>query len=336
VSAETSRHPSLDELSAWVDGEIGDGFDRQVLAEHVAACASCASLVEDFRALARAQEADPVPPVPFHLPGRVLDRLAGARSGSRPRRFLLPLSVAATLLVGVVAVWLYRQQQAPAEGTAALDTLETRQASPQAPQEQEAAPLAPAPAPAPATAIPPAPAETGKERQKEKSEKKVAKDAARSEPAFAPAPPQASSVMARQTSSVSETTPTRWMRLPPTPLAKARRDEAPSAAGAAAPAAPSEEAGAPCAVRDLLRPPLGWQGMDAEKAEALAERARSAGASDAIVARGPLPRLTLVLPVGAWPAVQDLLAESGIPIPDAVRAAPEGGGCLEVPIDAQP
>jgi hypothetical protein len=89
-------------------------------------------------------------------------------------------------------------------------------------------------------------------------------------------------------------------------------------------------------VRNLLRPPLGWRGMDAEKAEALAERARSAGASEAIVARGPLPRLTLVLPVGAWPAVQELLAASGIPISDAVRAAPEGGGCLEVPIDAQP
>jgi len=123
VSAETSRHPSLDELSAWVDGEIGDGFDRQVLEEHVAACASCASLVEDFRALARGQVSAPVPPVPFHLQGRVLDRLAGERFGRRPvRRYALPLSAAATLLIGIVAVWLYRQQ--PASTSVALDRLD--------------------------------------------------------------------------------------------------------------------------------------------------------------------------------------------------------------------
>ena len=36
MTAETSRHPSLDELSAWVDGEIGDAYEREVLAQHVA------------------------------------------------------------------------------------------------------------------------------------------------------------------------------------------------------------------------------------------------------------------------------------------------------------
>ena len=349
MSAETSRHPSLDELSAWVDGEIGDAFDRQVLEEHVAACVSCASLVEDFRALARAQVSAPVPPVPFHLQGRVLDRLAGERFGRRPvRRYALPLSAAATLLIGIVAVWLYRQQ--PASTSVALDRLdrtETREAAPQsevppppaqqvspAPQAQEAPPVPKADAP---VLPPPAPAlERGVPAKKEAKAKASDKDA------FAPVPPQASNAAperVRQQPVALDASSARWMRLPSAPLEKTRRDEAPAAAAAPAPA---EEAGArdmqagsvaaSCAVRDLLRPPLQWDGMDAPQALVLADRVRVAGARDVIVAT----RLTLVVPAAAWPAVQDVLGASGISVPEAVRAAPPGAECLEVAIDPGP
>jgi anti-sigma factor RsiW len=70
VSANPTRHPPLDELSAWVDGEIAGEPERRLLAEHVADCPSCASLAEDFRALARAQVQAGIPPVPPHLEQR--------------------------------------------------------------------------------------------------------------------------------------------------------------------------------------------------------------------------------------------------------------------------
>lgn len=360
MSAETSRHPSLDELSAWVDGEIGDGFDRQVLEDHVAACPSCASLVEDFRALAGAQVAAPVPPVPFHLQGRVLDRLAGERFGRRPvRRYALPLSAAATLLIGIVAVWLYRQQ--PASSLVALDKMErteTRETAPEpqappppaqpvspAPQAQQEAPPVPTadapvlaePAPSPAPAL-----ERAAPAKKEAKAKTIDKDSGSREGVFAPVPPQASNtapVRVRQQAVALDASSASWLRLPSAPLEKTRRDEAPAAAGTSAPA---EEEGArdlqagliaaPCAVRDLLRPPLQWEGMDASSAQALAERVRAAGARDVIVTT----RLTLVVPAAAWPAVQDVLTASGIAIPEVVRAAPQGAECLEVAIDPRP
>jgi hypothetical protein len=345
VSAETSRHPSLDELSAWVDGEIGDGFERQVLEEHVAACPSCASLVEDFRALAAAEVAAPVPPVPFHLQGRVLDRLAADRFGRRPvRRIVLPLSAAATLLIGVVAVWLYRQQ--PVSSPLTLDRMETRQAAPEpaaptpqtpeAPPAEEALPEQKAAPPAASVLAPEPPPPEPKAELKEVAR---AKDRASSESAFAPVPPPP----ARQQPVALQRASARWLRLPSEPLAKTRRDETPAAAAAPAPAAEADardlQAGSvaePCAVRDLLRPPLTWEGMDAEQARGLADRARAAGASDVILATVPMLRLTLVMPVAAWPPVQEVLAASGIPIPDAVRVPPEGGVCLEVAIDPRP
>jgi len=359
VSAETSRHPSLDELSAWVDGEITGAYERDVLAEHVAACSTCASLVEDFRALAAAQVSAPVPPVPFPLQGRVLDRLAAERFGRRPaRRVVLPLSVAATLLIGVVAVWLYRQQPAPRE-LATIDTMEQREAAPE--------PVVPAPQPPPAQEAPqaleeqplqkaappaesvPAPTRTFKREQP----REKAKDE------FAPVPPampqtgqvrQDSNAMARQEGVALQTPTAHWVRLPVSAVRKEAKatGKIQSEAAQAAPAAPAPSAegdardfeasaaAQPCAARSLLQPPLSWPDMDADRARAAADRARAAGASDVVLATAPQLRLTLVLPVQAWPAVQDVLGSSGIAIPDAVRAAPEGGGCLEVAIDAVP
>jgi hypothetical protein len=160
------------------------------------------------------------------------------------------------------------------------------------------------------------------------------KDAAVNEEAraqvFAPAPPPPSPP--RQQPVALQESSARWMRLPSEPFAKTRRDEAPAAAAASAAPANALD----CGARDLLRPPLAWEGMDAGRARELAERARAAGASDVILATAPVLRLTLVVPAAAWPGVQDLLAASGISIPEPVRVAPEGGDCLEVAIDPRP
>ncbi|HEX5041349.1 MAG TPA: hypothetical protein VFV75_00480 [Candidatus Polarisedimenticolaceae bacterium] len=331
MSAETSRHPSLDELSAWVDGEIADTFERQVLAEHVAACVSCASLVQDFMALAAAQVSAPVPPVPFHLQGRVLDRLAGERFGRRPvRRFVLPLSAAATLLIGLVALWLYRQQ--PASPQVALDR-GGRVESHEPERERPVVPVSPNPTPqAPVLQSPPE-AELAQPTEKAAPPAPAIVSPAPPPPerakTFAPVPPS----LPRQQPVALQGSSARWMRLPSEPLARSRRDEASAVAGAPAAA----EASAPgCAARDLLRPPLVWEGMDAERARELADRVRAAGTSEVILATAPVLRLTVVVPVAAWPALQEVLAASGMSIPDPVRDAPEGGDCLEVAIDPGP
>ncbi|HEX5632945.1 MAG TPA: hypothetical protein VFX50_06935, partial [Gemmatimonadales bacterium] len=203
MSAGATRHPSLDELSAWVDGEIGGTPERDALAQHVAACPSCAALVDDFRVLAGAQASAVVPQVPSGLKERVLAGLsAEARfARRRPRRFVLPLAAAATVLMGVVAVWLFRQQGDALPVLAERDEPTRQAATEQAVPAPAAPPPAEQPLQAPGVASPPGDAKQKVTATEEKQARRAqpAPDAAEQETAtgFAPPPPPAPAAATR-------------------------------------------------------------------------------------------------------------------------------------------
>lgn len=328
MSAAT-RHPSLDELSAWADGEIADEVERRLLDEHVASCPSCASLVEDFRALAAAQAAAAVPPVPSRLEKRVLETLRrdGRRVDRSSRRFVLPLSAAATLLVGVAALWLVRHQPATILPSPVLE---------QAPARATAVTSAPA---APQPPPPPPPAEESKPSAGARAKKEVAT------PQFAPAPaseaPSASpegveggvpgGVLGGVLGGVAEADreegqeDAHWTRVLPSRAANQKqaadlskeRSDAPGAAQAPVDA---------CPTIDVLEPALPLPGLDVDRARALAERAREAGATSSTVDASA--HLTLLVPSHAWTRVRQVLGEAGVLLPASAADAPPGAACL--------
>jgi hypothetical protein len=363
MSAAT-RHPSLDELSAWADGEIADEVERRLLDEHVSGCPSCASLVADFRALASAQAAAPVPAVPPRLAERVRAALRDeGRGRRRGRRFVLPLSAAATLLVGVVALWLVRHRPETENLSVALERAPARDTAATAPSAP-AAPLPELQEPPPATAPTQAPANAGARPAPERKQKAL-------EPSPAPEPgaaPQGveggvpGGVLGGVLGGVAEGDAARgvgeeerqrrvsmrdqgfqharWSRVSPLSRKEeaAARAEAPAAAAPSAEAAPAEPidrlaatVGADsCPTLDALEPALSLAGLDAEGARRLAERARDAGALSS--ATDGAARLTLLLPAGAWPRVREILREAGVLVPPAVEAAPAGAACLSVSV----
>lgn len=354
-----ARHPSLDELSAWADGEIADDVERRLLDEHVAGCPTCASLVEDFRALAGAQGTASVPPVPSRLEGRVRDALRreGRRADRSSRRFVLPLSAAATLLVGVAALWLVRHR---------TDTIPLSPPLEQAPASDTAATTAPVVSePPPLASPPPSPRLQASPGARASVAKKAQNEAAQ----FAPAPeaPAASpegveagvpggvqgGVLGGVAEAKRDESPeeerrlvslgaqeARWRRVLPSRAGDTEREaglskeraDAP-AAGAAAPSADrlasaaGEEA---CPTMDALEPALTVTGLDLERARALAERARDAGATSS--ALDGAARLTLLVPPGAWPRVRQVLADAGVVLPEAASAPPPGAACLAVTV----
>ena len=375
MNANATRHPPLDELSAWVDGEIAGEPERRVLAEHVASCPSCASLAADFRALAGAQVSAAIPPVPPRLQGRILERLASeGRFGRRPvRRYVLPLGAAATVLVGVVALWLVRHQSVQPPRLEARDTMQApaRESAP-AVGPVESAPTA---APNAALSVPPPPPPPASGATAEPKRKTIArqnavegtsKDDVAGATGYAPAPapqtlpPQeerAAAGAVEQHAVAMKQAGSRWTRMPPSAgerfLGERQEQEQEemskrSDAAQEAPAAPSP-ATAPemgdlrrlasnatdaCPVLDLLEPALALQGFDLERGRQLGERARGAGAT--ITSLEPVPRLTLIVPAPAWEAVWKALADEGIAIPGAARTSPAGAGCLVVAIEGLP
>jgi hypothetical protein len=366
MSAAT-RHPSLDELSAWADGEIADEVERRLLDEHVAGCPSCASLVADFRALAGAQASAPVPPVPARLAERV--RAALREEGGDPRhrrRFVLPLSAAATLLVGVVALWLVRHRPEVPLPSAAIE---------QAPARDAAPPTLQAPGAGGARAK-----TEGKFKVVEAPATTAPSSKETASPSFAPAPPAEPEPQAGVPGGVEGGVPggvlggvvggvaedreeaaerqrrrvslrlqdARWTRVVPEAAtddlsktgaerAEARAD-APAATAPSASAAPEESVDrlaaaigpGGCPTVDALEPPLVLAGLDLERARQLGEAARTAGALSTSTDAGA--NLTLLVRPQAWTRVRQVLVEAGVVVPASAEAPPAEAACLSVTV----
>ncbi|MBA3031541.1 MAG: zf-HC2 domain-containing protein [Gammaproteobacteria bacterium] len=104
----TAMHaPDLPELSAYLDGEL-DAGERQRVAAHLSACATCATHLADLQALSAGLKALPEDKLGFDLAGIIEGRLASATHPPAARRrrdwwLGLPVAVgaAASIAAGV-------------------------------------------------------------------------------------------------------------------------------------------------------------------------------------------------------------------------------------------
>ena len=111
-------HP-IEQLSAWLDGEITDP-ERAALEAHVAACAVCAAVVDDFRRMAVAAAGEAPPPVPDDLAARIRSKIAGVAPVAAPRRPsrlpTLRFAAAAAAVVLAIGLWSTRRILPPQGG----------------------------------------------------------------------------------------------------------------------------------------------------------------------------------------------------------------------------
>jgi hypothetical protein len=111
-----------EDLSAWIDGELG-GARRSEVGAHVAGCRGCAERVEQLRAVDRALRALPAPAVRADLRERLARRLAAdrapaapppARTPERPRRRLAALLALPAAAAALLTLYLsYRPSVEP-------------------------------------------------------------------------------------------------------------------------------------------------------------------------------------------------------------------------------
>jgi Putative zinc-finger len=139
-------------LSAYLDGELAE-TDRAAVEAHVADCAPCGALLDDFRAMAAIATREEPPPVPADLQSRIRAKVGLARvARARPLRFRLPyyrLGLAAAAgIVLTIGLWATRRESAPpgtpiVDRATAPDTLGGHESIEKEPRDQ---PGAPAPA----------------------------------------------------------------------------------------------------------------------------------------------------------------------------------------------
>jgi hypothetical protein len=102
--------PLIGEL---VDGTL-DGASRHTLEAHLTTCPACTRLVEDLLVVRRAARTLPVLPPPVTLKARVEDAVTrdhrSRQSRGAWRRFVLPLTAAAVVVLAVAAVLMLRPQ----------------------------------------------------------------------------------------------------------------------------------------------------------------------------------------------------------------------------------
>ena len=158
---QAEKHPLLELLSAYLDGELAAG-EWPAVEQHLDGCAGCRDRLEDLRLLARVTADEEAPPVPGGLAARVVQRLdeelatATPSAGMRRHRppWLWrggPLAAAASLFAAAILWRLWLSAPAP---LAPLKTV----VEPSAPEVQEIAPAgeqalpssSPGPAPPPA------------------------------------------------------------------------------------------------------------------------------------------------------------------------------------------
>lgn len=98
-------------IGELVDGTL-DGAPRHTLEAHLTTCPACTRLVEDLLVVRRAARTLPVLPPPARLKARVDDAITrerDARPSTGPwRRFVLPLTAAAVIVLAVAAGMMLR------------------------------------------------------------------------------------------------------------------------------------------------------------------------------------------------------------------------------------
>lgn len=112
------QHESV--IGDLVDGTL-DGAPRHQLESHLAACASCAQLVEDLLIVRRAARGLPS----MDLPPDVWAQVSAAIEADRPaqrgprhwQRLVLPLAAAAVLVAAIAASVVWRREGPPATAT---------------------------------------------------------------------------------------------------------------------------------------------------------------------------------------------------------------------------
>lgn len=109
--------PLIGEL---VDGTL-DGAARHTLEAHLTTCPGCTRLVEDLLVVRRAARTLPVLSPPARLKARVEDAVTHDRrarhSSAAWRRFVLPLTTAAVVVLAVVALLTLRPQRTTPSAT---------------------------------------------------------------------------------------------------------------------------------------------------------------------------------------------------------------------------
>ncbi len=137
-------------LSPYLDGELPKDA-RAAVEAHLAACAPCRSLLQDFRALAAANLREAPPPVPAELAGRIRRAIESQEgSGGAPRRwslwsYRLGLAAAASVVL-IVGLWILRPAPVPPVGVPAPPTMASNSAGEMPPPPAETG-VAPAPRP---------------------------------------------------------------------------------------------------------------------------------------------------------------------------------------------
>lgn len=111
-------HPSETQLNDYADGELAES-EHDVVAEHIADCAECASVVRGLRQLLA--DAAALPPS-IEPPSHLWQRVRGGTISPRPSRarmlweLRVPLAAAATVLIvaaSAVTWWIAPTSQGP-------------------------------------------------------------------------------------------------------------------------------------------------------------------------------------------------------------------------------
>ena len=130
----------LPELNAWIDGELEDS---RALEAHLAECASCRALADQYRRM-NAALADVDPPVQLHA--HIMQGVTEAHSPKAKRRFAFGsatavAAVAAALLLAVGSGWISLPQWTGSANQTAYDTATTPAAAPKETASTNAASL---------------------------------------------------------------------------------------------------------------------------------------------------------------------------------------------------
>jgi putative zinc finger protein len=116
VTGRREDHPR-ELLSAYLDGEL-TGAEQAAVAAHVADCASCRTLLDDYRALAASATREEPPPFPVDLRSRIRLSLEARRTSEAPRHgrrigsYRLGLAAAAGIVL-VIGLWATRREPVP-------------------------------------------------------------------------------------------------------------------------------------------------------------------------------------------------------------------------------
>lgn len=123
MNTSTETCPSLEDLAAFLDGRLS-GDERNRIVAHLADCPSCYEVFAEaarYRLDEEEDEEEPAPPGEIEVPKELVAAYSSGEVVPFPRKpiFRLVSSIAAVLIVGLMAVPLYRAYYALPEITSA-------------------------------------------------------------------------------------------------------------------------------------------------------------------------------------------------------------------------